>query len=1118
MRVTDYTETSIPVSPDIASTLPRPPAGLIAVKLMEIVHSTQRPLAYIARSETAAAGIAEAVRMLDADADVVLLPPWDCLPYDRISPSRQCMGRRMDALRVWCQTTRPALFITSLDAALQRIPPLAVVKRSFFELTSGTRFDEAAFRAFIEMTGYIEDGLVDEPGEVAFRADVIDIFPAGQMLPMRIQLDADQGIAALRTYDPLTQRTVVTRDSMVFGPASEAIPSGAVTGIDGTSSFDVTERGLFQLYGEMQTVFDMLDGVPVILAPGIDARLETYFDIIRDAQQAEEDLRGHRRSADTSLYLDGREWADRVQGLPSADLAMSARDVLPDFLGAANPRQTFLAFLKEKQASETVVLAGRGKLFDGLCRRVERALDVEIAPATRWREVAAAETGSVLKLDTTLEQGFLDASAQRIVIAAADVLGRSVDSAVMAGLEEPDLTLGDVVVHEDHGIGILESLETVEIDGERRDAARLAYRDGASLLVPMDEFGKLWRYGSTPEAVALDRLHTDAWARKRAAVARDVRTAAKQLKALAREHQAKAGAILVPPRAAYAKVCARFPYSLTADQTAAVDAVLGDLSSGSVMNRLICGDVGFGKTEIALRAAAAAALSGRQVALVAPTTVLARQHFGAFERRFAGTGVTVAMLSRVVTPKQAKAVKAGLAEGAIHIVVATNAVLAKDVAFADLGLLIVDEEHRFGMRDKQALKSLAPLLHTLTMSATPIPRTLQAALVGLQDVSLLTTPPMRRRPVRTSLSPADRATMRVALMREHRRGGQSFVVAPRIEDLQGIEAMLRDIVPELGIRVAHGKLPAAEMDGIMVGFADGEGDMLLSTNIIESGLDVPRANTIFIWNADRFGLAQLHQLRGRVGRGKIQGTAYLLTESDREVAEDTRRRLATLIENDRLGSGLAISLGDLDERGGGDIAGDDQCGHMRAIGVSLYQMLLERALGGDTAKAHHDVVLTLGLSGSIPETSVPDATVRLNLHAKLARVGTIAAIEDFAEEYEDRFGEVPDEVSLLLRLARLKRLAARIGAARIDAGPRAIAITLKKPPSLKLVAALSRHQTPTLRDDRLIYECPTVTALERLKACETLLRLNLVRKGSKAAARKHSRRSELSGADRGSSA
>jgi transcription-repair coupling factor (superfamily II helicase) len=1076
----------------LSSLLPKPPASLVGVKLLELLQTSGQSLAYIARSEGSARAIADAIAGLAPDMTVVCLPPWDCLPYDRVSPSRQCMGRRMDALRVWYQSPAPVLFITSPDAALQRLPPKAIIETSWVELRTGDRFDRNAFRQFAESTGYVEDGLVDEPGEFAFRADVIDIFPAGQSLPMRIHLDEQEVIAELKSYDPLTQRTVLARDSMIFGPASEAIPSGDVTDIEGTSSASVTERGLFQLYGEMQTVFDLLSETPMIFAAGMDERLETSLEIIREAQQAERDLRGNRRSANQSLYLDAAEWTDRIKAQPALDFNATSLDRLPDFRSETNPRAAFLRFVEDVSRNATVVLAGTGRGFESLCRRIERARDKDLAEAAQWSDVQAAGKGAVLKLACPLEEGFIDAGSGCVLVTAHDVLGATLDAGATQGLAEPELTLGDVVVHEDHGIGILESLETLEVDGERRDAARLLYRDNASLLVPMEDFGKLWRYGSEPEAVSLDRLHTDAWARKREAIAKDVRAAARHLKKLAKERGESTGTLMMPPRAAFLKFGARFPYALTADQSTAIDAVLADLSSGRVMNRLVCGDVGFGKTEVALRAAAAAALSGHQVVVVSPTTVLTRQHFNAFERRFAGTGLTVAMLSRVVSAKEAKAVKEGLASGDIDIVIATHAVLAKDVAFARLGLLIVDEEHRFGTRDKQALRTLAPLLHTLTMSATPIPRTLQTAMVGLQDVSLLTTAPSRRRPVRTMLSPADRATLRVALMREHRRGGQSFVVAPQIQDLESLETMLSEVVPELSIRLAHGKMAAARMDEIMVGFADGDGDVLLSTNIIESGLDVPLANTIFIWRADRFGLAQLHQLRGRVGRGRIQGTAYLLTEAGEEIADETRRRLSTLVENDRLGAGLAISLNDLDLRGGGDLTGDDQAGHMRVIGISLYQTLLERALGTSRKPQNSEdggIVLNLGISSVIPDTSVPDAAVRLNLYAKLARARSIGAIRDFAQEYEDRFGDLPAEVALLLRLARLKLVGERIGASKLDAGERAMAIRFKTTMTRRRVAALSKHQTPTVRDNDLIYDMPTETGEDRLRAFETLFDL-----------------------------
>jgi len=470
--------------------------------------------------------------------------------------------------------------------------------------------------------------------------------------------------------------------------------------------------------------------------------------------------------------------------------------------------------------------------------------------------------------------------------------------------------------------------------------------------------------------------------------------------------------------------------------------------------------------------------------------VLARQHFINFERRFAGTDIKVAMLSRVVEPQQAKKVKAGLADGEIDIVVATQAILAKDVRFAHLGLLVVDEEHRFGTREKQAMRQMAPLLHTLTMSATPIPRTLQAAMIGVQDVSILATAPSKRRPVRTSLSPADRGTMRTALMREYRRGGQSFVVVPQIDDIDEVNGMLAEIVPDLSVRIAHRKMKAKDMDAVMVGFADGEGDILLSTSIIESGLDVPRANTIFVWRADRFGLAQLHQLRGRVGRGKSQGIACLLTPDSDAISEETRLRLSTMVENDRLGAGLAISMQDLDLRGAGDIAGEDQAGHMKLIGVSLYQKLLERAVAAarkEVLLGQQATVLNLGVAGTIPADYVAEGTVRLNLYSRLMRATTEDAINGFAAEFEDRFGELPKEVVLLFRLAKLRMAAARLGIAKIDVGPRALAVTFTSKPGRNRIKPLLPLGQPTERDGRLIFERSPDDPIDDIAYLERLL-------------------------------
>jgi transcription-repair coupling factor (superfamily II helicase) len=461
------------------------------------------------------------------------------------------------------------------------------------------------------------------------------------------------------------------------------------------------------------------------------------------------------------------------------------------------------------------------------------------------------------------------------------------------------------------------------------------------------------------------------------------------------------------------------------------------------MDRLVCGDVGFGKTEVALRAAAAVALAGKQVAIVAPTTVLVRQHVRSFQRRFAGLGIKVEHLSRLVKPAEANAVKKGLADGSIRIVIGTHALAAKGVAFKDLGLVVIDEEQRFGAAHKARLRGLAFGGHVLTLTATPIPRTMQAALVGLQELSIIATPPARRQPIRTFLTPFDPATVREALMRERRRRGQSFVVCSRVEDIEPARELLAKLVPELALLVAHGQMPAADADDVMVRFADGDGDVLLATNIIESGLDVPRANTMLVWRADRFGLSQLHQLRGRVGRGRVRGTTYLLTEPGKELPKATEKRLRALEALDRLGAGFAISAQDLDQRGAGAILGEEQTGHVKMVGADLYQHMLKRALRGEPLDDDWTPDLNLGLTGMIPEAYVNEPEMRINLYARLARLDSSETTDDLEAEIEDRFGPMPEPVRHLLGLTELKQACRRAGVARVDAGPQAIALTFR---------------------------------------------------------------------------
>ncbi|MFP3546769.1 helicase-related protein [Rhizobium sp. SIMBA_035] len=1090
LRVTEYEATDPPPlsSADEKSPSAKAPAAFIATRLAALLQSSRVSICYVALSEFSAERVARSIRCLFPDLDVIELPPWDCLPYDRVPPSRSCMGRRMDALRVWSEPSRaPRLLITSLNAVLQRIPPLKVIRNSRFAVRTGRAIDRHTFEAFVRATGYAIESVVNEPGEIAIRDEVIDIFPAGAATPMRIVLGEDDEVVELRSYDPATQRTTELQDETVFGPASEAIP--ADDGIKEERPSRSMELTLLQLYDTMPTVFGVLGQCCVAFAFGAEARIREYLDIVDDARQADDSFRAHNGSHPRSLYLDRAEWDAQIATLATVELDVTGGDALPPAGEAGSPRRfredVALGYLWQ---GRTVVMAGRGRSLNALCQRVEKTSRRVSDKATAWDAVLKTRAGSLIRLESDVEEGFVDEDQNLVLIPASKDRAPSLSTG--SALIEPEIEIGDVVVHEDHGISILSDLDRVAIEGSERDAARLQFRDGASLLVPTEEFGKIWRYGSHPGSVTLERLHTDGWRKTQARIVKDIRSTARHLIKLARERQAAKAERFVAPRREYGRFVRRFPYSETRDQLAAIKAVLSDLSSGRAMNRLICGDVGFGKTEIALRAAAAVAFAGGQVVVIAPTTVLARQHFSTFQRRFVDTGITVAMLSRLVKPSGATGVKAGLVSGEISIVVATQAILAKDVAFSRLGLLIVDEEHRFGLNEKRAMSALAPTLHTLAMSATPIPRTLQSAMIGIQDVNLLVTPPSKRRPVRTSLGQFDKASMRTALMREFRRGGQSFVVVPRIEDIGVVEAILAKIVPELAIRIAHGKMSAEDIDEAIVGFASGDGDILLATNIIENGLDVPRANTMFIWRADRFGLAQLHQLRGRVGRARVQGFAYLLTEEGAVVPEETRLRLSTLVENDRLGSGLSISMRDLDLRGGGDVAGEEQSGHIKAIGIGLYQRLLEQALTGlhgRKSSDHRRPIVNLGVSGSIPRDYVSDPAVRFNFHVRLLHAASIEQVDDLEEEFEDRFGDPPEDVSILLRLTRLQIAAARFALARLEAGPKALAVTVTPKTPAKVVTTLLKSAGSSRRGDRVVFERATQTGAERASFFEKLL-------------------------------
>jgi transcription-repair coupling factor (superfamily II helicase) len=1033
------------------------PAAAIAAALAS-APTAVGPSVHVASSERRAEEIGRALAGLSSNLEVLVLPPWDCLPYDRASPSRDIMGRRMRVLqRLSHDAGTGCVVITSPEALVQKLPPREILADAFIVLERGQRLDRDALVRFAARAGYVTDDRIDEPGEIAFLGEVIDIFPADAARPVRIVLAAEDVIDEIRTYDPLSQRSEGDIERLSLGPASEVILPPIQTEQDLAKAQESRapglEHGLPEHYEALETLFDLLPKARLSIDLKTTARLADVEDHVLEAFEARRGLGGLEgpvASAPAALYLLGQDLQAAMSGWKTVVLDLDAIESIPNLALQRNPGRAFCDFVQaHRDAHHRVVLTGLKHEQRPLAKAMARGLALKPEPVADWQAALSAELGQVVSLQVDLDTGFIDPPAGLVVIAASDVVGgrmaaRSTSTAQDL-MVEPDLRIGDVILHEDHGVAVLRDLKTVEIDGVERDTLQLEYHGGDSLLAPIEEIGRIWRYGAEASAVTLDRLKGEGWTKRRAEVSRHVDEAAEQLVALAKAREARVCEPVVPPKAAYAKFAARFAYPETPDQSAAIEAVLADLASGRPMDRLVCGDVGFGKTEVALRAAAAVALSGRQVALAAPTTVLARQHVETFKRRFSGSGIGVAHLSRLVTPAEARAVKQGLESGEVRIVIGTQALGGKDLVFDNLGLMIIDEEQKFGAALKDQLRGLAADGHLLTLTATPIPRTLQAAMVGIQDVSVIASPPARRRPIRTFLAPFDAASLRTALLREKRRGGQSFVVVPRIEDIAPLTERLTKLTPELSVRIAHGGLSADEADAVMVGFADGEGDVLLATNIIESGLDVPRANTMIIWRPDRFGLSQLHQLRGRVGRGRTQGIAYLLSDPQDDLSDATRARLSTLEAFDRLGSGLAISARDLDLRGGGDLVGEDQAGHVKMIGAALYQRLLERAVRvarGEVEAGEWTPDLVLGEAGSIPIDYVPDAVTRIGLYGRLARMETLDEIDAFEEELEDRFGAVPAQAATLLSLARLQALARAAEVRQVRAGPKGVALTL----------------------------------------------------------------------------
>jgi transcription-repair coupling factor (superfamily II helicase) len=979
--------------------------GPTVKRLCEAVE--QGDVIAVASSEVRGEAIARAASALTS-ALVLWFPPPDTLPGEAASPSAAVSGRRVAALiALQRRGGRRVLLVTDATAAARKVAPPDAFAEAPLTIAPGELLGGDEFAEALEALGYFRDDRVDEPGEIAVRAGAIDLFPADLERPVRIHLDEGR-IDRIDSYDPLTQLgSGETLDRLAIGPAAEPqVGAGAVS------------------------LFEHLPQAAVALDAEASERRERFAELAVEAAGPD---------GAAALVTD---WDRLVGGRAKVDLRQNGEAEVSRFVESRSPERAFRKALDEaRQQDSRVLIAGSARDIRFVSRRIEKRIGEPPRPVARWTQVAQAAPGSMLTSTAELGRGWSEPGL--LVVTTADILGERATDTRRAGSVDPlsgevtDFHLGDAVIHEVHGLGILQGIERVAAGDSEHDAIRIGFAGETQRLVPVEEADRLWRYGAEADAVTLDKLDGSSWAKRRGDIDLAVAQTARQLVRLAEERNARTAPVLDPPVSDYERFAAGFPFTETPDQARAIEAVRADLASGKPMDRLVVGDVGYGKTEVAMRAAAVAALAGRQVALIAPTTVLVRQHLESFRKRFARSGIKVAGLSRLSTPAEARETKKRLADGSVQVVIGTKAIAGKGVAFSDLALVIIDEEQRFGTTDKRRVRELGNDLHVLTLTATPIPRTLQAALVGLQDLSLITTPPARRLPTRTSLVGFAPELVRPALIREKRRGGQSFVVVPRIEDMAPMAERLAKLVPELKLRRAHGKMPAAEIDEEMIAFASGDGDILLATNIIEAGLDIPRANTMLIWRADRFGLAQLHQLRGRVGRGRQRGYLFLVTEEGARIAPATAKRLRTMEALDHLGAGFAISARDLDLRGAGELLGESQAGHVKLIGLGLYQRLLEQALR--TARGEHvddwTPELRLGLSGRLPEDWIPEEEIRINLYARIARISTPAELDALAEELEDRFGALPHEATELITVAQIRQLARLAKIARIDSGP-----------------------------------------------------------------------------------
>ncbi|QLF70445.1 transcription-repair coupling factor [Peteryoungia desertarenae] len=1125
-----------------ALTLSHVPDGMDAFILAELAREG-KPVAYVVSDGQRLQNIEQTLGFAAPDIPVLTLPAWDCLPYDRVSPSADVSARRLAALSgliALYLNPHPAIVLVTVNAMLQKVAPADVIDSLGFSAKPGNqvRMDDIAAR--LERNGFDRVATVREVGEFAVRGGILDVFVPGSEEPVRLDFFGDT-LESIRSFDPASQRTIGQVRSLDLNPMSEVTLTpetisrfrknylslfGAATRDDALYAavsegrrYAGMEHWLPMFYDKLETTFDYLRGFRMVTDHTVREAAEERAKLIRDYYEARLNSatpgKGHLAQGTPykpvppeRLYLGAAEFGraldafDPVRITPFAEHGGESRLVIevdarptPRWAKTANDAseadarinvfEQAVKYVADKRAmGSKVIVSGwsEGSLDRLLQVLNEHGLE-RLVPVGSLKDVDKLKIGEAGTAVLSLEGGF--EAGKLVIVGEQDILGdrmvrrskrrkRASDFiSEVASIDE-----GSVVVHAEHGIGRFIGLRTIEAAGAPHACLELQYADDAKLFLPVENIDLLSRYGGEATEVQLDKLGGGAWQMRKAKLKKRLLDMAGALIKIAAERMTRSAPVLTTQEGLYDEFAARFPYDETEDQENAIEAVRSDLGQGRPMDRLICGDVGFGKTEVALRAAFIAAMNGIQVAVVVPTTLLARQHYKTFSERFRGLPIRVQQASRLVGTKELNLVKKEVADGKTDIVVGTHALLGSGVNFANLGLLIIDEEQHFGVKHKERLKELKSDVHVLTLSATPIPRTLQLAMTGVRELSLITTPPVDRMAVRTFISPFDPLVIRETLMREHYRGGQSFYVCPRLADLADIKAFLDENVPELKVAVAHGQMAAGELEDIMNAFYEGRYDVLLSTTIVESGLDVPTANTLIVHRADMFGLAQLYQIRGRVGRSKVRAFALLTLPVNKVLTAGAERRLKVLQSLDTLGAGFQLASHDLDIRGAGNLLGEEQSGHIKEVGFELYQQMLEEAVA--EVKGIDEVIDTgwspqiqVGTSVMIPENYVPDLHLRMALYRRLGELDDLREIDGFGAELIDRFGPLPIEVQHLLKVVYIKALCRTANVEKLEAGPKGVVVQFRGkqfPNPAALVGYIAKQGTMAkIRPDHSVF-------------------------------------------------